>query len=382
MAIKEITDRINPAEIEFQMVTLRFDSCLPKTEKVGNVLVHRIGLGKKDAQIQDFKKLPFYLNKPYYQLAAAVKALRLHKKYRFDGIWAMMAHSSGVPAAIFKIAQPSVGYALTLQEGDPIDYIERKMRPLWPLFSRAFKKADVIQPISSFLAQWARRRGFTGPLPIIPNGFSRQYFSQAPAPAEIEALKKKLGKKPGDIYLLTVSRLVPKNGLDDVIRAMPKLPANVYFIVVGGGPEEKNLKNLAQELGLSERVKFIGHVDRGQTAMFRRLADIFIRPSRTEGLGNSFITSMAARLPVIATQVGGLADFLFDAKRNPGKPTTGWAVDPNSPEQIAAAVKDILARPEQVKKVVANAYQLVFKKYNWDFIAPKIKEQVFFKICR
>ncbi len=63
--------------------------------------------------------------------------------------------------------------------------------------------------------------------------------------------------------------------------------------------------------------------------------DIFIRPSRSEGMGNSFIEAMAAGLPVIATQVGGLSDFIYDAKRNPGKEATAWAVDPDSPEQIA-----------------------------------------------
>jgi glycosyltransferase involved in cell wall biosynthesis len=380
VAIKEITDRISQDEFEFQMVTLRFDSGLPKTEKIGNVLVHRIGLVKKNPEPGDFKRFPLHLNKYFWQFWAAWQASKLHRKYKYDAIWAMMAHSCGVPAAIFKLAHPKVGYALTLQEGDPIDYIEKTMRPVWPLFTRAFKKADVIQPISSFLADWAKRRGFKGPMEIIPNGFSPQVFSQNIDEKELQDLKQKLGKKEGDIYLLTVSRLVRKNAVDDVIRAMPSLASNVYFIVVGGGEEEENLKKLAQELGVEKRVKFIGQVDRTQTAKFRKISDIFIRPSRSEGMGNSFVTSMIARLPVIATQVGGIGDFLFDAKRNPDKPTTGWAVDPDSPEQIVAAVKDILANPEKVKKVVDNAYQLAFHKYNWDFIAKDMKEKVFSKV--
>jgi phosphatidylinositol alpha-1,6-mannosyltransferase len=90
-------------------------------------------------------------------------------------------------------------------------------------------------------------------------------------------------------------------------------------------------------------------------------------------MGNSFIEAMAAGLPVIATQEGGIADFLFDAKRNPDKETTGWAVDVDSPEQIAEVVQDILAHPEQVARVRANALALVKEKYDWNLIATQMR---------
>ena len=60
VAIKEITDRITPEDIEFHMVTLRFDSTLPKVEKIGNVLVHRIGFTKDRPSMADLGKLPLY----------------------------------------------------------------------------------------------------------------------------------------------------------------------------------------------------------------------------------------------------------------------------------------------------------------------------------
>ena len=90
-------------------------------------------------------------------------------------------------------------------------------------------------------------------------------------------------------------------------------------------------------------------------------------------MGNSFIEAMAAELPVIATQEGGIADFLFDAKRNPDKGTTGWAVDKNSPEQIANAVKDILAHPGQVARVTATAKKMAIEKYDWNLIARDMR---------
>ena len=109
------------------------------------------------------------------------------------------------------------------------------------------------------------------------------------------------------------------------------------------------------------------------------IADIFIRPSRSEGMGNSFIEAMATGLPVIATQAGGIADFLFDPKKNPDRPATGWAVDKDSPEQIAAAAKQILQNPEQVKIITGNAYQLVKANYDWEKIAHDILNKIFYK---
>jgi glycosyltransferase involved in cell wall biosynthesis len=97
-------------------------------------------------------------------------------------------------------------------------------------------------------------------------------------------------------------------------------------------------------------------------------------------MGNSFIEAMAAGLPVIATQEGGIADFLFDAKRNPDKPTTGWAVDKDSPKQITEAVKKILENQEITKKVVENARKLAFEKYDWDLIAHNMREKVFARL--
>ena len=118
VAIKEITDRIDPSEIEFHMVTLRMDSTLPAVEKVGNILVHRIGFAKPNPTMADLRKFPLHLNKFLFQFAAPFKAASLRRKYSYDAIWGMMAHSTGVPAGLFKTFFPTVPYILTLQEGD------------------------------------------------------------------------------------------------------------------------------------------------------------------------------------------------------------------------------------------------------------------------
>jgi glycosyltransferase involved in cell wall biosynthesis len=375
VAIKEITDRC--PEIEFHMVTLRFDSNLPKVQKIGNVLVHRIGFAAPHPKMSDLKKFPLHLNKYWFQLAAAWKAASLHRRYRYDATWAMMAHACGIPAALFKFFYPRTPYILTLQEGDPPEHIEHIMRPVWPLFSRAFTSADIIQTISNFLARWARARGFKGPLEVVPNAVDVAHFSQIYPEQVINGIRDALGKKMGEIFLITTSRLVRKNAVDDVIRALPLLPQNVRFIILGIGPDEDALKKLTVHLDVEKRVAFVGHVGHADLPKYLKASDIFIRPSRSEGMGNSFVEAMAAGLPVIATQEGGIADFLFDEKRDPDKPVTGFAVDTDSPQDIARAVKEIIGHPEKVRAVVATARAMVVEKYDWNLIARDMRERVF-----
>lgn len=373
VAIREITDRIPPEEIEFHVLTLRVDSNLPREEHIGNTIVHRIGAARPAPSIAELKKYPLHLLKHWYQVGAFFAAVRLHRKYKFNGVWAMMVHSAGIPASLFKTFYPKVPYLLTLQEGDPPEHIERMMRPVWFLFKRAFTKADVLQPISTFLRAWGIRRGFTGESTVIPNAVNTAHFARGYTDDELTTMREKLGKQEGDFFLVTTSRLVHKNGIDDVIRALVNLPT-VHFVIYGIGPDEEMLRALTAELGVSDRTHFLGQISHAEMPLALKACDAFIRPSRSEGMGNSFVEAMAAEIPVIATQEGGIADFLFDEKRNPDKETTGWAVEKDSPEQIADAVRDIMARPEKVKEVTRTARALAFQKYDWNLIAGQMKQ--------
>ncbi len=377
VAIKEITNRIDPSEIEFHMVTLRMDSTLPREEKIGNVIVHRIGFSKPNPTMADLKRFPLHFNKFLFQFTAFFAAASLHRTYHFDAVWGMMAHSTGVPAGIFKTFFPKVSYILTLQEGDPIPHIEKTMRPLWPLFTRGFSKADVIQPISTFLGKWAEARGFKGRLEIIPNAVNIAHFSKEYSDAELKLIKEALEKKDGDIFLITTSRLVHKNAVDDVINALPSLPTHVHFAVLGIGPDEEMLRSLAKEKGVETRVHFLGQIGHADLPKYLKASDIFIRPSRSEGMGNSFIEAMASGVPVIATQEGGIADFLFDPEKNPEQNATGFAVAADSPEEIAKKTRWILEHPIKVSKIGETARTMVFEKYDWNLIAKNMEERVF-----
>jgi glycosyltransferase involved in cell wall biosynthesis len=94
-------------------------------------------------------------------------------------------------------------------------------------------------------------------------------------------------------------------------------------------------------------------------------------------MGNSFIEAMAAGIPVIATQEGGIADFLYDEKRNPDRPVTGFAVSKDSPQEIAEKVIEIMTHGEKVRAVVKTAKAMVQQKYDWEGIAHDMRVKVF-----
>lgn len=342
VAIKEITDRVT--DIEFHMITMRFSAADKAEEKIGNVFVHRVGSGSS------------YLSKMLFVVRAATVARELHKKQKFDGVWAMMSYML-LPLVRADLALP---YALTLQEGDTYGHMFGRLRilPFLPQLRRGFRAATVVQAISTYLGGWARKQGFAGALEIIPNGVDTQTFAGAPL------------THTGTV-LITTSRLVHKNAVDDIIHALVQLP-ETKLQIAGTGPDEQKLKALAKSLGVQNRIEWLGFVEHAKLPALLHAADIFIRPSRSEGMGNSFIEAFAAGVPVIATQEGGLKDFISSE--------VAWVVRKDSPEDIAAAVKEILGNPEGTKKVIERAQKLVVEKYDWSLIARDMREKVFSRL--
>lgn len=372
IAIKEITDRIG--DIEFDMLTLRFDKNLPKFERIGNINVYRLGFAKKNPAMADLVSLPLKLNKYFFPFMACAKALSLNKKNKYDGIWAMMAAYAGFAAMFLKIFQPKLPYLLTLQEGDPFDEIRKKVRAVFPIFKMIFTKADYIQVISNYLSGFARQMGYAGELAVVPNGVDVKKFKVENSKLKIEELKKKSGIAGNDKVIITVSRLVKKNGVADIIEAMRYLPKNAKLLILGNGPDEEKLKSLSESLKFGDRIIMLGSVKNELVPEYLAISDIFIRPSLSEGQGIAFLEAMAAGVPVIATPVGGIVDFLRDGE-------TGLFCEVNNPRSVAEKISELLNNKEVAEKIKINAKNMVEKNYNWDFIAVKMKN-IFFNLIK
>ena len=367
VTIKEVTDRIPSNEIEFDMITLRLDKNLPRYEKIGNVNVYRIGWSAKQKVSSD--SLPWYLhlNKYFFLILGPIKALTLNRSRKYDAIWSLMATYNSFAAVFFKLLKPKIKFIFTLQDGDPISYIKRRALPLYPFFKMMFTKADHIQAISKFLADWAKEMGASCPIVVIPNAVDYELFSKKHDPVLLDKLASDLGKKTDDIMLITTSRLVIKNAVADVVSALQYLPENVKFIILGQGYEEQNLKKLVSQLKLESRVIFLGYIPHAEMPKYLQISDVFIRPSLSEGLGNSFLEAMASGIPVIGTNVGGIPDFLKDGE-------TGLFCEINNPKSIAQKVEKLIKDTESRQYIVKNAKDMVEKNYRWEMISQRMKD--------
>ena len=328
VAIREITDRAT--DFEFDLVCAKLKSGLPKTEMIGRVRVHRVGLG----MTLDKYLLPFL---------GPFKALSIKP----DMLWSMQASYGGFAALFYSWLKPKTRFLLTIQEGDPPDRYAKHAGIFRGLHRAIFRRADFLQSISNFLSDWSIQMGFEGTPRLIPNGVDISRFTYHEPRASSE------------VIVVHHGRLSHKNGLDLLIRALPSVPANVKLHLIGEGEDKEMLTALAKELGVSERVVFLGNRNHEHIAQAFLQSDMFCRPSRTEGLGNSFLEAMAAGLPTIGTPVGGIPDFLTSE--------TGWLCKPEDPESIAEAINRMLATPkEEIVRVTQNAAKLVREYYNWE----------------
>ena len=357
IAMKEITDRL--PHFEFHLYCARIKSGLPSTEKIGNVPVHRVGFG-------------YPIDKYLLPLFGPVKAL-LTTHYSLPTItWSLMASYGGFAALVYSWFRPKSKLLLTLQEGDPLEHYAKRAGPFIFLHKKIFRRANAVQAISHFLGAWAKQMGFRGTLVIIPNGVDGHRFTNVQAPKRsmrCVRLRLEMGFIDSDVVLVTTSRLSLKNGVDDLIRSLSFLPYNYKALIIGQGEDREKLVDLTEQNNLKDRVVFLGSRTHDELPELLHVSDVFVRPSLSEGLGNSFLEAMAAEIPIVGTPVGGIPDFLVDGE-------TGVFCQVRDPESIARAVLRLQENPFLRSHVIVQARNTVLDRYGWDGIANEIGDLI------
>jgi glycosyltransferase involved in cell wall biosynthesis len=170
---------------------------------------------------------------------------------------------------------------------------------------------------------------------LVHNGIS---VPDERAPDARSAARAELGIPAAGPLLVAVGNLYPVKDHATLLRAVSRMP-NARVAIAGRGDEEENLRRLAVELDITERVHLLGlrdDVDRLLAA-----ADLFVQPSLSEGLPLAILEAMGAGCPVVATRVGGMAEAVRDGE-------TGLLVPPAEPVEMAAALTALLAQPERL----------------------------------
>ena len=345
LAIKNITDRL--PEVHFDLITSRPSKDFPKYEKMGTVNVYRVG--------NQLSLLSFLLPKNFFPIAVFFKACRLVSEYGpYNIIHAYQASQAAGGGWLLKWRYPDIPFLVTIQEGKTLNqqsWLTRLFRHF------IFTKADIVTVISNYLERYVRTQNPKIPIRIVPNGVDLSKF------------------KPEDNHvdsktIITVSRLVEKNGIINLIEAMAIVVGEIpdaKLMVIGSGFLDKDLKLKVKNLSLGDRVQFLGEIPNELLPKYLSMADVFVRPSLSEGLGTAFLEAMAAGLPVIGTPVGGIPDFLKDGE-------TGLFCKVVDSKDLAEKIKILLTDKELKEKIIGNAKSLVAKKYDWNIVAGEFAE--------
>ncbi len=158
-----------------------------------------------------------------------------------------------------------------------------------------------------------------------------------PDPTVHEAVRHQMGDR-GAFVITTVAHLIPQKGVDVAIRALPMLPEHTVLWVIGDGPEREHLVQLAHKLGVAGRVRFLG--SKAQVQPYLQAADVFVCPSRWgEAAGLVNLEAQATGLPVVASETGGVPEYVQDGR-------TGFLFPPGDAAALAQIVRLLADRPE------------------------------------
>ncbi len=177
----------------------------------------------------------------------------------------------------------------------------------------------------------------------IHSGVDLTWFTE-PHP-DPSVTRKHLGLSLDGQVVGSVGRLEPVKGYDTFLRAAALLRARQptpHFLLAGEGEEESRLKHLARELRVEDRVLFLGW--QKEIPDILSALDLFVLPSRNEGMGRTLVQAMAMGKPIVATRVGGVPEVL-------GEGEAGLLVPPDDPVQLAQAIEQLLDDTELARKL-------------------------------
>jgi phosphatidyl-myo-inositol dimannoside synthase len=236
---------------------------------------------------------------------------------------------------------PYVAYFASEELAGP----ERSPADRWLLrLGLRYSSASLV--ISHFTAERLRRLVGRGHRPIwLPPPIATARFA---APSGAAAIRRRHGLEQRRV-LLTVARLVDRKGQDTVIRVLPRIlerAPNVCYLIVGSGPANGSLRQLARACGVEDHVVFAGRVAEDELPSYYQGCDIFLMLTRydatdgeVEGFGMTLMEAAASGKPVIAGRAGGAPDAVLDGQ-------TGFLVDPLDQDAVLAATLRLLEDPD------------------------------------
>ncbi len=357
--VEELSEALASKGHEVHVITADHPNT-PEYEQRKGVHIHRV---KSDgAPATDFVTWIHHLNWGMAQLA-----IRLHLAQPFDLVHAhdwLVAQSAVLLKKSFGI--PLVGTIHATESGrnhgihTPMQsYIHHQE---WFLTYESYR----VIVCSDYMYREVREL-FAVPedkLDIRPNGIDYHKFE---FPFENRQAFRRQFAMDHEKVVMFVGRMVPEKGAQVLIEAAPRILAqepDAKFVIVGKGGFLSDLKRRAAELRLGSKILFTGYVDDDTLLRIYRTADAAVVPSLYEPFGIVALEGMAAKVPTIVAETGGLGEII-------DHPRTGITTFAGKPESLAWGILEVLRHPEQADRMAGNAYQKVLDVFNWQVISDQ-----------
>lgn len=280
--------------------------------------------------------------------------IRVKRKYDVDLIHAFWSIPAGFVSALCCGKTPLI----TSLMGSDIEVFSRgatariRRAIATPIIKYSYHKSTKLIAISQDLKREAIEFGATEDnIHVISEGIDMRKFR----PMDKDALKRRLGL-PDGFLLLYVGPVFRLKRIDRLIKVSARLSTDfdLHVLIVGDGPERTSLEILAREMGLQDRVVFIGQVSHDEVPQFTAASDVFVLCSETEGLPKCVREAMSCGVPIVASNVGGLPELVSNGE-------TGYLADDDI--ELEKNLRQIMSSPELRERMGAQALEFARKNF-------------------
>ncbi len=234
-----------------------------------------------------------------------------------------------------------------------VDYLPKKN----PITKLKYRLTDRVVAISEAVREILERElpFLNGKVSVIHSAVDVEEINRGLNLKKVREIKEKFGGKPliGTLAALTEQKDIPNliSAAEIVLREL----LSAKFVVFGEGKLRKSLEKLIEEKGLKEKFILYGFVK--DVPNYTKALDLFVLPSKNEGLGSSLLIAMALKIPVVATAVGGTVEAVKDGE-------TGILVPPENPKALSEGILKLIKDRELRERLTENAFSLILKKFS------------------
>ena len=302
-----------------------------------------------------------------YVWAAIPRCRDLLRSRRYD----VVHYYFGVPTGLLMLLLPGLRHIpsiVSLRGSDVPGYDQQNTLlgamhfALLPATRWIWRSAHKLVANSAGLRELAERVCSDRSIKVIPNGIDLELFTPRRSDPHAE------DRTPGPVRIISVARLVPRKGLEHLIRAARSLGGlDFHLSIYGTGSDARNLQEMVSTMGMGDRVTLAGYTDRTELPDVYRDGDIFVLPSVSESCSMALLEAMASGLPVVVTRVGGNSEIVDDG-------SNGILVPPEDPDAIAAAIRRLVSDPSTMRVMGLKSREIATRRYSADLVAARYLE--------